>query len=630
MVRFMASEVNYYSGADYGFEPRYPDEFSLQFEKPVVAAGQFGIPTDPRTANQLKAVSDKLNTGAKTIEISAINQTTLDSIPRQHLDEIRRLKAITGSDMTFHGPMVEASGLGQGGWDPTQREAAERQVWNAVERAHQLTTRDEKGKPLPNENIVVTFHASVAGPEPRTRVKTADGKEITSALAVIDERTGRFGALPREGKDYLFKDKEQTLDDELTRFNKRQWNAELSNVNFSLRRGDEIFRLVKKETEKLGEEKIDPFSLLKATPEQLKKELEPLSPDAKKDVQNLLNEFNYAEAVIRSSYTDFQNMYNQAYSVAEKNKDEEMKRKLDKLREEIVPVINEYEKDVEKKGYQRDPDKVTRLSEAVSAGLQVLDSLPPPQTFKPLDEFVIDKASDTFSNVAFKAFKEFGSHAPIISLENHPAGMGGITRAEELRKVIVESRSKFAQKLKDEGFSEKEAEKQAEKLIGATWDVGHINMIRKFGYTAEDTVKEAEKIAPYVKHVHLSDNFGLDHTELPMGMGNVEMKKIMELRKGFEKAKKVIETGNWFGPQGFSNQTPLRESLRAFGSPVYSMAMGPYWSGTANTSGGYFGGYGQMLPEQHFNMYGAGFSMLPPELGGQMSGRNRLSGNQMD
>lgn len=169
--------------------------------------------------------------------------------------------------------------------------------------------------------------------------------------------------------------------------------------------------------------------------------------------------------------------------------------------------------------------------------------------------------------------------------------------------------------------------KQAEKLIGATWDVGHINMIRAHGYSAEDVVKESKKIAPYVKHVHLSDNFGLEHTELPMGMGNVPMAKILKLSKNFQKAKKVIETGQWY--QHFQ-KSPLTEVFRAFGSPIYAMQMGPSWSQTYGTMGGYFSGYGQTLPEQHFNMYGTGFSGLPTELGGQMSGQNRLTGKPME
>ena len=53
-------------------------------------------------------------------------------------------------------------------------------------------------------------------------------------------------------------------------------------------------------------------------------------------------------------------------------------------------------------------------------------------------------------------------------------------------------------------------------------------MLRKEGYSEKDIVKQTEIIAPFVKHVHLSDNFGFEHTELPMGMGNVPLKEIME------------------------------------------------------------------------------------------------------
>jgi hypothetical protein len=37
-----------------------------------------------------------------------------------------------------------------------------------------------------------------------------------------------------------------------------------------------------------------------------------------------------------------------------------------------------------------------------------------------------------------------------------------------------------------------------------------------------------------------------------------------------------------------------------------------------------------MLPEQHFSMYGSGFSTLPAEVGGEAKGRSRLSGTPME
>ena len=157
---------------------------------------------------------------------------------------------------------------------------------------------------------------------------------------------------------------------------------------------------------------------------------------------------------------------------------------------------------------------------------------------------LLEQSSKTFGNAAFNAFNKFKdpNKTPIVLIENPPAGFG-LSTGEDLKNLVIESREQFVKKaVEEKNMSEKEAEKIAEKLIGATWDVGHINMLRKEGFKEEDIIKETEKIAPYVKHVHLSDNFGFEHTELPMGMGNVPMKEIMEKlgEKGFE-AKKIVE-----------------------------------------------------------------------------------------
>ncbi|MEI6732084.1 MAG: hypothetical protein WCK90_05415, partial [archaeon] len=137
-------------------------------------------------------------------------------------------------------------------------------------------------------------------------------------------------------------------------------------------------------------------------------------------------------------------------------------------------------------------------------------------------------------------------------------------------------------------------------------------------------------VAKDIKHIYLSDNFGFEHTELPMGMGNVptegHLKAMKEYGTKMDGIKKVIEAGDWW--QHFQT-SPLVPTLEAFGSPVYGMKMAPYWNAAANTHGGYFAGYG-MNPDVHHTLYGAGFSNLPVELGGQMSGRSRMSGNPME
>jgi len=599
------AEVNFYPGADYGLEPDFEDEYSAGFAPDYsVYVGDFALTTDPRSANKIKEVSGKLNTGAKTIEIEGLSPDVLDSIPKQHFKELNRLKKITGADLTLHGPLVEPTGITQqGNWDPSLRQQAETKIWSAVERAHELE---------PEGNVIVTLHSSNGLPEPRSRIKTEDGKVVDSSLAVIDERTGRFGVLPRTGKDYLTGE-EVSVDKELQRLNEENWSTNLSNVNISASRGRDVL-------ESVGIDSVEPEKkneTLEIYKRYLKgrlrdEDLEKLGPVGK-DIKEKINRLSYGDVFIRDSYSGFKNLFNQAYDAAEKSGNKRDLEKLKRLRKEIMPAVEEY---------QKDPSNVVKLAHTIEEGIRVLDRINPPQVFRPLEEFAVDKASETFSNVALKSYEKFGENSPIISIENPPAGMG-LSRAEDLKKLIETTRKKFAEKLASKGVSKEKARQEAEKLIGATWDVGHINMIRGFGFGEKDVIKESEKIAPYVKHVHLSDNFGLEHTELPMGMGNVPLKKILKLSENFQKAKKIIETGNWY--QHFK-KSPFAETLRAFGSPVYAMKMAPYWDKAFATYGGYFSGYGRVLPEQHFNMYGAGFSNLPAELGGQMAGKSRIGG----
>jgi len=138
-----------------------------------------------------------------------------------------------------------------------------------------------------------------------------------------------------------------------------------------------------------------------------------------------------------------------------------------------------------------------------------------------------------------------------------------------------------------------------------------------------------EEVAHLIKHVHLSDNFGFEHTELPMGMGNVPFKEIMEKlgKKGYD-AVKVIEAAGWW--QHFKTP-PFQETIQAIGSPIYGMKMAPYWSQTNELQESYFGGYGNMLPQINYETFGAGFSRLPQELGGASPGAqgSRMSNNPM-
>lgn len=589
--------------AAYGIPENYGKSF-LGFDYRMPAA-QIGVTSDPFTSNQLQKVSEKVSTGAKHIEVSAIQLKTMDAIPKQQFAEMNRLRKLVGVDLTLHAPVIEPTGVTKQGWNESDRLNAERQMMSVLRRSHEMD---------PNGNLVVTFHSSAGLPEPETKIINEKGEEELKEFWVTNEDTGQFSNISTEVN--YFK-KEQKLDPGMLikKRNEDTWYSELQGVNYNASNGAHI---LKGALANLSEE--EQASLLEAYKKTVKgeKEIEEIE-ELKPALMGKINELTHGDLYLRSAYGAFQNLFNKAYKTAEMYDLKEDKNKLDKYRDEVAGKIKEIEED---------PSKVNLLSDELIKGVSVLRSVNTPQTIKPLREWAVEKASTTFANVAFDAYNKFKDSAPIISIENPPAGMG-LCRAEDLRDLVHETRNKFVDIAMEKlNLSKAEAKEQAEKLIGVTWDVGHINMLRGHGYEEKHLIEQTKKVAPFIKHVHLSDNFGLEHTELPMGMGNVPTKKMLELiHKYNDKVKKIAETGDWFSRQGGLGMTgtPHRQTLEAFGSPVFGGEV-PYWNQISGTSGGYSVGIGETNPQIHHSMYGAGFSNLPVELGGQMGGRSRVSG----
>jgi len=255
-----------------------------------------------------------------------------------------------------------------------------------------------------------------------------------------------------------------------------------------------------------------------------------------------------------------------------------------------------------------------------------------PQIYKESNEFAADKAAETFGNLAKKSYDKLGGDkAPVLAIEAiHPGT--ALAGTDDMIKLVKKSRKNFARQLiDDEGFSKEEAKRIAAEKIGVTWDVGHINMIKKHGFTDKDVVEQTKKIAPMVKHVHLTDNFGFADTHLAPGMGNVPIKKILEqLEKTgrFDEMRKIVEAPSVV--QHFKT-SPHPLTLAAFGSPIYGMSSGAGWNQANQIQGSYFGGYGDINPQTHHSYFGAGFTTMPVELGGNMpGGESRFGGTPMN
>ena len=645
------------------------------FERPYAGFSAMGAyhasvkdmayPTDPLTANQLKKVSDKINTGTQTIEVSGLGLTGagpmkhLASIPRQHWKEIDRLRQLTGVELTFHGPLVESTGFSRGAWSEDQRKEAEKQMIAAVQLAQQMNSQDkEKG-------IVMTFHSNNGLPEVERRVatkeKNPDGtsKDEIVQMAVYNERSGQIGNLPVPVEDYL-EGKKQNMTDSLDKFNEDQWKKQIESVFINNTR--------------INRELIGPLGSLKADDDNMKKlspeypgtfemyklynedyetykngieKVKEVNPDFAVNLSNNINNLHNVSFFVNESYGQLKELFSQAYQDlkrvddmdnAETKKSKEIaKSKLESYRKDLMEARERVKKDYNFMELQEKITEGTRLLGDEEVKKHV-------KAYRPLRGFAVDKGSDTFSEVALHAYQNAKRHniAPgIISIENPPAGMSGLTRAEEIVDLVEASRKKFINKaVERKMMSEKEATETSKKIIGATWDVGHINSIQKWGYNRKDVLEQAHKISKYVKHMHIADNLGFEDAELPIGMGNVPIAEILNAEWGenFRKAKKTVETGDWFSRQGGlgMTKTPVTESLSGLTAPVYSMGSQespPYWNSSVHPEAGYFGGLGPISPEVHHSIYGGGFGGLPAYLGGEIPGKaanSSFSGAPLD
>jgi hypothetical protein len=607
-----------YGGTNYGNDPNYKNSIG------GIPFSQMSTAVNAKTANQLKAVNDALNTGIKNVEVQLTFPEEASRVSTEHLKELNRLAELTGAELSLHAPMVETSGVNaqSGQWSEQNRIQAERIIWDAIERGRNVNIK---------KSFPVTIHASPALPEPEIKIKDEKGKEIVTAFSVYRPSDNRVGTIPLEReKDYLEGKKNLGPQEMLDKVNKESWDDKLQNLSFRVKQGEGIINGA------LGSAQgLDPMAsdILKNNLQEnygdyingnLKHKLGALDPVIANQVEEKMSEIAHGDLYLRDAYNNFKGTFNEAYRSAEENKNVKDLEKLNKFKKDIAGKID----------LIKDPSKIGEFGETLVKGMNVLRSLSDaPKTLVPIREFAMDKSSETFSNLAMKSYKKFGDKAPIISMENHPVSeTSGFYRAHDLKDLVEESRRKFVQKAVEEGIKESVAKKQAKKLIGVTWDVGHINVLKGRGYTDKDLMEEAKTVAPYLKHIHLADNLGIIDAELAMGMGNVPMKDYEKIFKkygdGTDELKRVVEA--FHSVSDFEGASPLPQAVSAYGSPVYAMEMAPYWNQVRGSMAGYYsGGYGQSLPDS--SSYSTSFSGLPSDLGGNVGGgRSRFSGTPVD
>nr|MBA4405587.1 hypothetical protein [Nanoarchaeum sp.] len=583
--------------------------------------------TNPQTANQITELGRVLNAGIKNVEVGGIQQEIFEQIPKQHFQEMKRLAEITGAKMSVHAPIIDPAGFSQQGWSEDERKESERYMKLVLDKAHELN---------PKENIPVNFHTTIGVPGSMTEKarptdrdykdltpeERARGEKITMVYAV-DRETGKPTPLKREEKDYISGKRTFTPQEILDNINRTSWDQEKLQLM--------SYQISKEKLQKLNKD-------IELNPEYLRLVLHQDNEDERREFSRYQSQIDLHNRQIeehdKQLDSGLNNLYHKYMKFKDKGAEDERTLKVIKLAKDIsksedeeYAKLRELSKRLPREEFsKRESQFLEQRSNMMDQKLSLLSNLPTPKQFVTTEDFAKENSIKTVANVAAYAYKKYGEKAPLLTMENVFPNMV-LSRGESLKGLVQESRKEFVRKLVDEQKVDRQkAEKIANNLIGATWDVGHIHHLKKQGYEDEDFIKETKAVAPVVKHIHLTDNFGFTDSHLPLGMGDVPIKEhLKQLEKADKNAIGVIEAG------GFINQfkaNPIPESLEYLNSPMYSYDAGPSWADSRDLYGSYLVGYGDILPEKHFDtFYGGGFSRLPKELGGQSQGnRSRFAG----
>jgi sugar phosphate isomerase/epimerase len=610
-----------YADSSYAYlDPLSAKTYREVFTGYTMGARNIGASTSVQTANQLAEVDARLKEGMSTIEMGTMQPELFEQIPKQQFDEMRRLAKLANAEVTVHAPLIDPSGFSQeGGWSEQNRQHAEMLMLNTIQKCHQLN---------PEGNVPITFHASTIGAEDwSTKLDYKPGDELhpQEMLVVIQPETGKVNAFKKEMLYSPWKKEPEirTPQDRLDSANLTEWHEHLIQIQNMLKSADEIVARAPPEgavyAQELAEGKI--------TKEQLERE----------GKIGALNSYRAVQDRAKLFYSDAETRIRTLYDWASKYKSEEAKEVtnhvLGKLSEKWTPYVEaETLKHIrarkEGKPYLINPEDLQKQKDILISSVNAFSQLPPPNLYMPVTEFALTQAPNTIATVALKAYKQFGETTPIIAVENIAPNMV-FSRADTLIDLIKKSRSEFVTKAVASGMREEKARKEAEKLIGATWDIAHINLLRSKGFTEKEIVEETKKIAPYVKKVHIADNFGMEHSDLPPGMGTAPIKQMLEqIEKAGFTGKSIVECGSFVGQ---FKTSPVPYMFEALGAPIYTAQGAPLWGQTAGMYAESPVSYGVMFPEQHFSMYGAGFSTLPTSLGGQVPGKqSRFSGAPME
>ena len=628
-----------YSEQYYGsMDPQYSQAMS----NAVFKNYYFGAPTDTTKALQIPSITKLATSGIMNAEIGVIDPSHWEAMPKAQFETIRQMAKLQMGEhakLNVHAPISpDPTGFREQKYSKENREYAVNFFKDIIDKAAIMQIDN-------NVPVGVNIHASGHDAPPAQfykwdpEFKDEKGKKVgrleEQEKYVVDPETGQVTVAKRETVYFPTGPQPYTPDDRIRNLNYTFWEErkrEISNSFAEMAKAEEHINSIrsnlaalKKDPKFQNEPEIQKIDIKhpETWPAEFQSQYVGWARHLGHYEQNygtmISNSFDKAVKALEISNAIDPKKYGELYK-SWKSKYEEM---------------------------QKNPKAAAgRAYELMDKNLSENEHYPVP-VFIPMEQFAEVQAAQSFSEAAMYSYDKYdakGKKGPNILVEN-PMPWLAMGRGEDLARGIKKSREMFAEKLMEEHkLSKEKADAIAEEKIGATWDIAHSNILRRFGIPPTGTTQEAwEKhfkketgeIKKDIKHIHLSDNFGFSDMHMAPGMGNVPIKEFMnEMAKEgrLKEVTTILESAGVAVHLGIPPSHP--EAMRYFGMPLYGWQTDPNWGEAGKNyffgSGGVASGYGKILPDIHYTEYGSGFSQLPTALGGvRESERGKFAGTPM-
>ncbi len=535
-----------------------------------------------------QSLQSRIFHGANKIELAFLGTgkghkeaLTPESFTKEEREAMRQLARINKVETTVHAAVGLAgiSGLSEGKFDDVTREQSVHEIKRAIDFAADATTGG-----------AVVFHTaefprpvSEVGPlemYPGEKWEWKDGKRVPKKetkvpIYLADSKTGKIMSIPNDQKFYLAErdpqsgelllDKEtsqpkmtpMTYDEIVAKERKDPKNSgktdhalflsHFYDQQLAMEEGEALRRVA--ELRKMKEELVE----LEKMKNFIDKNF-PLTEESKKDEWRSYFAGVFGEQAYRKPVDELKKLPEQAVR--------ELQLGI-KAREDIIS--SHYQKAIELREQVKNYDTIENIG-VMKAAESVAEAA------------VYAMKRTEAANRKLQEKKETPISPIYISPENlFPETYG--SHPDELKKLIRESREKMKEHLMQQGYDEKSALGKARDHIKATFDIGHMNIWRK--YWADDPKKSLEenendfrkwlldKVQDLVKsdvvgHIHLGDNFGFHDEHLEIGKGTAPIKEFLEMAKKAGVTDIIVEPGS----TNFERIWP--EALAELGSPIYA------------------------------------------------------------